>query len=47
MPARDLRSEIHELASQISKEPENIHQLYAALQEKQSRLGQQASRSQG
>jgi uncharacterized protein YukE len=45
MPARDLRSEIDELASQISKEPENIQQLYAALQEKQSRLGQNTLRS--
>jgi hypothetical protein len=42
MPDRDLRSQINALAAQISKEPENIRQLYTALQQKRAQLSQAA-----
>jgi hypothetical protein len=45
MPVRDLRQQIDELAAQIRKEPENIHQLYAVLLEKRSQLGLDAQAS--
>jgi hypothetical protein len=45
MPDRDLRSQINELVSEISKEPENIHQLYAALLQKRAQMGGRAARS--
>jgi hypothetical protein len=41
MPDRNLRRQIDELVSEISKEPENIRQLYVALQEKRAQISAQ------